>query len=52
MHASLASATLPKAKPQRIVGYYNPDTDKEQDRNSPCNCGSGKKYKKCCKNIK
>ncbi|MCL7931672.1 SEC-C metal-binding domain-containing protein [Halomonas llamarensis] len=21
-------------------------------RNSPCPCGSGKKYKKCCENIK
>lgn len=21
---------------------------KEQDRNDPCECGSGKKYKKCC----
>ena len=21
---------------------------KEQGRNEPCNCGSGKKYKKCC----
>ena len=21
---------------------------KEQGRNDPCNCGSGKKYKKCC----
>ena len=22
----------------------------EQSRNEPCNCGSGKKYKKCCGN--
>lgn len=22
--------------------------DKEPDRNAPCPCGSGKKYKKCC----
>ena len=22
--------------------------NKEPDRNDPCSCGSGKKYKKCC----
>jgi hypothetical protein len=22
------------------------------DRNEPCPCGSGKKYKKCCKSLK
>lgn len=33
-----------------------PSTQKERigkiGRNSPCPCGSGKKYKKCCRNIK
>lgn len=37
-------------KPQRILGYYNPDTDKPQGRNEPCRCGSGKKFKHCCIN--
>jgi uncharacterized protein YchJ len=23
-------------------------TPKQQGRNEPCNCGSGKKFKKCC----
>jgi len=23
-------------------------SDKKPDRNDPCPCGSGKKYKKCC----
>ena len=37
-------------KPQRILGYYNPETDKPQGRNEPCRCGSGKKFKHCCIN--
>lgn len=41
-----------KYKPQRIVGRYNPETDKHPDRNSPCKCGSGVKFKKCCLNKK
>ena len=29
--------------------YLQPKTDKlKQKRNSLCNCGSGKKFKKCC----
>lgn len=27
------------------------DEEKELGRNSPCICGSGKKYKKCCGRI-
>lgn len=34
----------------RIVGYYNPETDKQQSRNELCKCGSGMKFKKCCIN--
>lgn len=37
-------------KPQRILGYYNPETDKLQGRNEPCRCRSGKKFKHCCIN--
>ena len=37
-------------KPQRILGYYNPETDKPQGRNEPCRCRSGKKFKHCCIN--
>lgn len=28
------------------------NTEKRINRNSPCPCDSGKKYKKCCINIK
>jgi uncharacterized protein len=28
--------------------YYNSNEQKVSGRNSPCPCGSGKKYKKCC----
>lgn len=39
---------LPRGKKERIVGYYNPESDKRPNRNDPCYCGSGIKYKKCC----
>lgn len=39
---------MPQGKSERIVGYYNPETDKKPNRNDPCYCGSGIKYKKCC----
>ena len=37
---------LPRVKQVRHVPQY--DRKKEQPRNEKCNCGSGKKYKKCC----
>lgn len=40
---------VPKLKPQRVLRYYNPQTDKPRlCRNDICNCGSGKKFKNCC----
>ena len=33
---------------QLVGGDGNIITVKEPGRNSPCPCGSGKKYKKCC----
>ena len=46
VYAGLA-ALMPQGKIERIVGYYNPDTDKQQGRNETCKCGSGLKFKKC-----
>ncbi len=34
--------------PQRVMTIVN--TEEEPGPNDPCPCGSGKKYKKCCKN--
>jgi len=28
--------------------YDKPGVSDKQDRNAPCSCGSGKKFKKCC----
>jgi hypothetical protein len=30
------------------VGAREPVREEKLDRNGPCSCGSGKKYKKCC----
>lgn len=54
--ANAFSADLP---PYTISGGYSrkklrllgPAKINEQGRNDPCNCGSGKKYKKCCANV-
>lgn len=32
----------------RIVGWDAGKSVKQQGRNEPCQCGSGKKFKKCC----
>ena len=48
MYHSLAQIGLPKTKPQRICGYYDPTEKALTGRNDQCPCGSGKKYKKCC----
>lgn len=29
-------------------GFQQWAIEEKQERNDPCNCGSGKKYKKCC----
>lgn len=37
--------------PSRSYGYYSPNPFpkmKSPERNQPCPCGSGHKYKKCC----
>lgn len=34
----------------RVRRYVNPEEEVKHPRNSPCLCGSGKKYKKCCLN--
>jgi len=46
-YAQMARFLPGPKKPQRIVGYYNPETDKPQGRNESCKCGSGLKFKKC-----
>ncbi|WP_099368090.1 SEC-C metal-binding domain-containing protein [Sphingobacterium sp. 1.A.4] len=46
-HAKLPVAMIGSRNPGRILGYYNPDTDKPQGRNESCKCGSGLKFKKC-----
>lgn len=33
---------------ERLLNPPKPLVSKKIDRNSPCPCGSGKKYKKCC----
>ena len=30
------------------LGAREPIREEKLDRNAPCTCGSGKKYKKCC----
>lgn len=47
VHSALAQMAMPQGKRERIVGYYNPETDKPQGRNESCRCGSGLKFKKC-----
>ncbi len=37
---------------ERLLNPPKPVTSEKVDRNSPCPCGSGKKYKKCCLNLK
>ena len=42
---------LPKEKRQEILKKYHVSkqaVSQKIDRNAPCPCGSGKKYKKCC----
>lgn len=39
-------AILPKHC--HVVGRDNGKSPKTQERNDPCNCGSGLKFKKCC----
>ncbi|MDI9863818.1 YchJ family protein [Flectobacillus sp. DC10W] len=31
-----------------VSGKFQPPANQKIDRNAPCPCGSGKKYKKCC----
>lgn len=40
---------LKKTKPLKRGYYANIRTDVKIGRNEPCPCGSGKKYKYCCK---
>lgn len=37
---------------ERLLNPPKPVNSEKVDRNSPCPCGSGKKYKKCCLNLK
>ena len=40
---------LPGADEEPLPPPVEPiKVDKKPDRNDPCPCGSGKKYKKCC----
>ena len=48
-HVALALGAL-RAVDRHLAGVERPfvKTQAEQGRNDTCNCGSGKKYKKCC----
>ena len=41
-------APAPQAEPARAPAMANGGGAAEVNRNAPCPCGSGKKYKKCC----
>jgi len=45
------SELLPESPPHKIIGgnYTVRRAVEKQGRNDPCHCGSGKKYKKCCR---
>ena len=46
-----ASPYSHKESDSRKEGFYHPvRTELKIQRNEPCPCGSGKKYKKCCIN--
>ena len=36
----------------RMINLPQARSSKRVGRNDPCSCGSGKKYKKCCMNMK
>jgi len=36
---------------ERLLNPPKPIKSEKIDRNAPCPCGSGKKYKKCCINL-
>jgi|TARA_Y100000310_G_scaffold215069_1_gene216045 uncharacterized protein YchJ len=48
-HKWLEAEGLARYDGQLLVRLPQQST-KTQGRNDPCNCGSGKKYKKCCLN--
>lgn len=48
-YADLMYADLEKCKPLKRGHYAPVRTDVKIGNNDTCNCGSGKKYKKCCK---
>ncbi len=50
--AGLYASMMPPAKKERIIGYYDPSQKQNINRNDPCHCGSGVKFKKCCLNKK
>lgn len=43
----MSSAKETATKDAIAASVYNPQKDKEPNRNVPCPCGSGKKYKRC-----
>jgi uncharacterized protein YecA (UPF0149 family) len=49
--ASLARLTIAKNKKGQEATGIKPVEIKQQGRNELCQCGSGKKFKKCCKGI-
>jgi len=49
MHSMGMSLDMPTTKNiGRVRRYVNPEEEVKHPRNSPCLCGSGKKYKRCC----
>jgi uncharacterized protein YecA (UPF0149 family) len=42
--------SAPKSKLNRTARYVGIRSTPKINRNSPCPCGSGKKYKNCCTN--
>jgi uncharacterized protein YecA (UPF0149 family) len=50
IHRYFAAKRLSEAQRLSSVGTFRRDAPKI-DRNEPCPCGSGKKFKRCCANI-
>jgi hypothetical protein len=38
----------PRLEDTKRIATREPVREEHHDRNAPCPCGSGKKYKKCC----
>lgn len=43
----VVNSAVPRARSKRSIGGHKV----QAGRNDPCPCGSGKKFKKCCKGL-